>query len=172
MKYLPEIIKKSNTAPTGYMGVANQSYMPTHARREFTPEEEAALRKGKKQLIPKIFQSYATPLPKLMASPVKQGLGTGLAAGGLAGGASSLVGVSPGTALLLAALVGGPVGLTTYFNRKMKNEDIEELMRRSPVGATKRDMLSDPVLQAEKQRTHDMQRAMVMAGVNPKYAYR
>ena len=51
--------------------------------------------------------------------------------------------------LALGAAFGAFSG---YFGRRQANENILDLMRRLPEGATRRDMLSDPVYQQELTR--------------------
>ena len=50
--------------------------------------------------------------------------------------------------------LGGLAALLTYFGRKQRNEDVEDLMSRLPEGATRREMLSDPVYQRDLDRAH------------------
>jgi hypothetical protein len=40
----------------------------------------------------------------------------------------------------------------TYLQRQAKNEGVVDLMKRLPEGGTKRDLLSDPAMQADRQR--------------------
>lgn len=163
------VIKQAEALPhPGYMGHSMQSYLPVHERREFTPEEAAMIEQAQRKLIPKIFTSLKDSPSVEMSSPGATGLatgGVGALLGALAGaGLGSSVykskhplqrGANPGTALgsvLGALLGGGGAGAIGYHARKAKNEDLEEMMSRLPQNATRRDMMADPVYQAERER--------------------
>ena len=145
----------------GYFGMSNQQYMPVGGRRKLTEEEQANVAKGKNQWFPKIFQSYGTPAHKMMASPVKNGLLAALLpalGGGVLGavsqsnqgGARQALGGLAG-----AALFGAPTALMMGLKRKAENEGIEDIMTRSPENATKRDILSDAVVQKDEDRKQE-----------------
>ena len=126
------------------------------AHRQLSPDEERSLEKGRSQWLPRIFQSYGTPIPDLMASPLKTGLIYGLPAGVLGAGLGSAIGGAftnkPGSgagALIGGLGAGGLAALAAYADREAKNEGLEELMRRMPEGAAKRDLLADPQYQAD-----------------------
>lgn len=126
------------------------------AHRELSPHEEEALEAGKSRWLPRIFQSYGTPIPDLMASPLKTGLIFGLPAGIIGAGLGSAIGGAASgknyssTGALLGGLgAGGLAALAAGMDREAKNEGLEELMRRMPEGAAKRDLLADPQYQAD-----------------------
>lgn len=126
------------------------------AHRQLSPHEEEALEAGKKRWLPRIFQSYGTPIPELMASPLKTGLIFGLPAGVLGAGLGSAIGGAAtgknfsGTGALIGGLgAGGLAALAASMDREAKNEGLEELMRRMPEGAAKRDLLADPQYQSD-----------------------
>lgn len=158
--------------------IHTQQFSPQMNRRtKFTPAEESALQEGKSRWLPRIFQSYATPATELMSSPGKGALMSGLTAtgvGALLGGLSG----KPGLGAALGAGVGIPLAAMSYFGRRQRNEDIEELMRRLPAGATKRDVLADPVYQkdldrkAEARRHNDMVDFMRMQQMDRMHDYR
>lgn len=50
-------------------------------------------------------------------------------------------------------------GTLGFINRRQSNENILDLMSRLPEASTKRDLLSDPVYQADLQRKAAAQRA-------------
>lgn len=129
------------------------------AHRELSPDEERALETGKSRWLPRIFQSYGTPIPELMASPLKTGLIFGVPAGLIGAGLGSAIGGAAhgangkgysGMGALLGGLgAGGLAALAAGMDREAKNEGLEELMRRMPEGAAKRDLLADPQYQAD-----------------------
>jgi hypothetical protein len=144
-----------------------QQYAPLGPGRDFSEEEEKSISEEKTHWLPKIFQSYQTPIPELLASPGKQSVGAGLLGGGLGallGGAAGAsmqgggqAGLPDGYRMAAGAAagglgLGGIMALLQYYTRKKKNEDIEELMRRLPEGAVRRDMLADPVYQKDLDR--------------------
>ena len=138
-----------------------QHYAPVTGRRgELTPEELAAIERGQQRWLPRIFQSYATPVPEMMASPGRQAALVGAlaaAAGGGLGGVLSkgnpwVTAGSAGASGLLAALL-------TYYARRAENEGLVEIMRNLPPGANKREYMRDPAVQADLNRA-----AMMMGG--------
>jgi hypothetical protein len=144
----------------GAYGIRNygvQSYLPVAERRELAPEERADAKQGLSQWWPKIGAGYSTPMSQLLASPTKSGILTG----GMVGLFGALMGASMRHSAAIAgfgslgALLGGVLG---FIGRRQENENILDLMGRFPPGATKRDMLSDPVYQSDLNR-----RAMAQA---------
>ena len=122
------------------------------AHRELAPHEEDALAAGKSRWLPRIFQSYGTPIPELMASPLKTGLIFGVPAGLLGAGLGSALGGKQhsGMGALIGGLgAGGLAAIAAGMDREAKNEGLEELMRRMPEGAAKRDLLADPQYQSD-----------------------
>ena len=146
-------------APYGYTGHSVQTHLPVNEKRELDKEEERNIRKGSDQWMPKIFKSYKTPAHELLASPMKQALLAGIPFGALGGavgygmtagkGHDQYAGLGTGIG---AVGMGGLAGLISYFSRKAQNENILSLMSRLPKGSTYRDLLSDPVLQADMNR--------------------
>jgi hypothetical protein len=138
----------------GLKNVAIQENLPISEKRKPTEEDERLIRLGESRWLPRIFSSYGTPANELLSSPGKGALLHGLR-GAIIG---SITGAAAGSAIpdtkpsniLGGALVGGGLGLGAgglvgYMSRKAKNEGIKDLMLRFPHGATKRDLLSDPV---------------------------
>lgn len=122
------------------------------AQRPLSAHEEDALRAGKSRWLPRVFQSYGTPIPELMASPLKTGLIFGAPIGILGAGLGSALGGknNAGMGALLGGLgAGGLAALAAGADRAAKNEGLEELMRRMPEGASKRDLLADPQYQSD-----------------------
>ena len=153
-KYL---VKASTAGGYGMPQVALQQYAPVGQRRELTGEERANIALGESRWFPQIFQSHGTPAHKLMSSP-----GKGAVIGALGGaGAGSMLGAmlaGSGEGAAIGGLGGaGLMGLIGYFSRRARNEALKDLMSRLPEGATKRDIRSDPVVQADEQRAHDKQ---------------
>ena len=145
-----------------------QSFLPVSPKRPLTVDEQRQVQCGRSRWFPEIFQGYGTPLPNMPASPGRQALLAGLGAvvgGGLLGAnigakittphdASLSVGSTPtlvgGAAGALG--LGGIAALVTYLQRQAKNDGVVDLMKRLPEGGTKRDLLSDPAVQADRQR--------------------
>lgn len=122
------------------------------AHRQLAPHEEEALAAGKSRWLPRIFQSYGTPIPELMASPLKTGLIYGAPIGILGAGLGSAIGGKhhSGLGALIGGLgAGGLAALAAGMDRAAKNEGLEELMRRMPEGAAKRDLEADPQYQSD-----------------------
>ena len=150
-------LAQPSQVPAGvYGGLQNhgiQRFLPIASRRPFTPQEQSAVAQGLKQWWPKIGAGYITPIPKLLASPLK----SSVVSGGLGGAFSSVMLKGEEEALThanapLAALGALLFGTLGFISRRQSNENILDLMRRLPAGATKRDLLSDPVYQADLQR--------------------
>ena len=134
------------------------------AQRELSPEEESSLAAGKKRWLPRIFQSYGTPIPELMASPAKTGLIFGLPAGLIGAGIGSAFGGALAnrnnstTGALIGGLgLGGAAAILASMHRDAQNEGLEELMRRLPENAAKRDLISDPQYQKDFLKWDDSQ---------------
>lgn len=150
-----------------YGGVKNygiQRYLPILDKRELTKPEKIDVQKGLSQWFPPFGAGYSTPITQLLASPIKNAVLLGGIMGGLAAAiplmrvtAAIAVKKSPQVPLLcmavLGSLLGGIGSAIGYFRRRQQNENILDLMQRLPPNATKRDMLSDPVYQADLDRT-------------------
>lgn len=153
---------KSAEGPYGMSNIGVQSYVPVQKKRKKeSPEEQANIERGLSKWLPKIWQSYSTPAWQMLASPGKQSLLTGLGGGGLgaligAGLGSKISRRDPGATGVGAGIGGGAgaliAGLLGYFARRQENENILEILKRLPPGATKRDILSDPAYQADLYR--------------------
>ena len=155
----------------GIKNLAVQENMPVAERRDITEEDKKKMQEGESRWFPRIFSSYGTPAQELLSSPAKGALLHGLG-GALAG---SLGGAALGSQLqdtnlnkiLGASLIGGLglgglTGIGGYFSRKAQNEGIKDLMLRLPQGATKRDLLSDPVY----NRDESIRRLNTIRGLN------
>ncbi len=136
-----------------YTRVSVQNYLPVSNKREFTSQEQEQIDAGLNQFWPKIYSSYATPLPQMLANPFEYAacIGTLLGAAGACVGAL-MNKAQPALGVFLGAAVGIGVGVSSYFQRQQQNENILEIMRRLSPGATKRDLLSDPVYQKDLDR--------------------
>ena len=160
---------KESKEPYGIQQISTQQYLPVNERREFSPEEQERIEKGKSRWLPQIFQSYATDPADTMASPTKSGLLTGLLGAGVGGLAGARLGsmtkdpTGAGVGGLIGAGLGGLVGgVGGMWNRQAENDSTEELMRRLPPGARMRDIESDPVYQRDIDRSHDSSRTAAM----------
>ena len=149
--------------------VGVQQFVPLSERREFSDKEKGDIAREKSHLFPKIFKSYKTPAVELLSSPGKQSLLAALLGGGLGAAGGAIAGMDQGGRLGgrprfgIGSAIGAGIGglglgglsaLLTYFGRKQRNEDVEDLMSRLPEGATHREMLSDPVYQRDLDRAH------------------
>ena len=129
-------------------------FVPVQAerRKALEPSEEAEIAKGESQWIPNPIQNESTPIANLMASPGKQGLLAGLAAGALGGAAGYGIGSIPkiGHPVAGAAIGAGLSGLVAaaskYLDQYQGNKNIKEVMRRLPAHATKRDYDAEEML--------------------------
>ncbi len=139
-----------NKGAYGIKNVGVQQYIPVGHKRDFNTEEQASINKGLKRWWPALIQHYGTPVPQMLASPVKVGILSGLGVGavgavvGILGG-GTLIGVLAAAGLLLG-------GITGYMNQERQNGTLIELMRHFPHGATKRDLLSDAAYQKDQDR--------------------
>lgn len=179
----------------GVEQLAHYSHMPVGKKRELTPAEQAAVDEGQGKWFGKVFPSYSTPIPELMSSPLKGGLMSavpgglvGAVGGGLLGASLPALmdghtvvggpyGAPPsGTGAALGAALGGlagggATGLLGYFGRRQNNENLEDLMKRLPPDATRRDLLSDPAYQSDADRaemaasTGSLGRAMLLSSL-------
>lgn len=139
-----------------YGGIQNhgvQQYLPISEKRQMDSQEDVNIQTGLKQWWPKIGAGYATPMHELLANPYKSAAISALFLGALAGLAGFAM-LQPRRLFALAGLVlGSFIGaFSGYINRRQQNENILDLMQRFPQGATKRDMLSDPVYQSDLNR--------------------
>lgn len=145
----PGMASKRAGAVPGYTGVAHQQFMPQYARRELTKDELADVEANKGQIIPKIFTSLADRPSVDLASPGWSALGAGSVGALLGAGATanaSTTGRAIGTALPAAVAAA-----IAYHARKAKNDSIVEQIRRLPRGATRRDILADPLVQRDRE---------------------
>lgn len=145
------LIKRAEESTDQYLGIAHQQYLPVNKRRQLSPDEEARVANNADRWLPKIFTSWQdTPDVKMFAPRSGAVLG-GLTGAGMGGLAGAMLGgpIGGGLGLLAGAGIGAPIG---YFSRRAANETLAEQMRRLPEGATLRDIMSDPVIQAEMNR--------------------
>lgn len=150
--------------PYGSFGASHYTRAPIGERKPLAPEQEAMLQRGEQRWLPKIFSSMGDSPDKMMASPLKTALLTalltgtaGAVGGGLLGGANGAPNMLrlPGTNKsvsneALGGLIGGGLGaglggLFGYASRNARNEDIRDAVSRHAPGATRRDLLSDPL---------------------------
>lgn len=164
---LSNVMPRFDLAPRSHQGLALHSYMPVFPRRaKLTGREMDAIEEGKDQWFGRIFPAQSDSPAMDMSSPGKGAL-IGALMGALAGGGgAAALGASPAGTAGAGALGATAGGLINYFRRQSNNEDIVEKMRRIPPGGTRRDLLADPVLQADLDRA-----AMVAAAAfRGKYA--
>lgn len=153
-------------APTSHLGLALQSYLPVVPRRDsFTQGEKQEMEAGKDQWFSQVFRSMADSPAVDMSSPGKGALMGGLGGGAAGAALGHIIAGSPAAAATgggLGALLGA---LAAYHSRSANNTDVEEQMRRIPPNGTRRDVLADPVLQAQLNRDTTMRAAMASGGV-------
>lgn len=161
MAYTPCDPKQLNSmskwaADMGQLAV--QQYMPTGGRHKLDPDERERIAEGESRWLPRVFQSYGTPAHEMMSSPGKGALLYGLGGAGLGALAGHAIGNGSNQAGLTSASLGAALGAAAggigagtlgYLSRSANNEGIKELMSHSPKGATKRDLLADPVYQRD-----------------------
>ena len=109
--------------------------------------KEEGIERGKKQLIPKLFPNYGTPLEQSLQSPILPTLGGGLVGaipGALAGAAlGGKFGVG-GLGATVGGLSAGALGaLLAYLTKNQSNENKANIIRTSPGTATYGDYLAD-----------------------------
>lgn len=146
-------MSRSKYIPNSYGGVSLQQFMPIASRRtQLTPQEAQAVEDGSSQWLPRIFTSMADSPADDMHSPGKGALMAGLAGLAAGAGGAHLVGADQKWQAGAGAGAGLVGALLAYNAIKAKNEGIQEMMRRIPPNGTRRDMLADPVLQADLER--------------------
>jgi len=137
-----------------YGGIKNygmQQYLPIMDKRDLEKPEDKSVDKNLHNWWPKIGAGYATPIPELMASPGKSAILSGLGTA-LIGGLGGLMIARHSVGLALGGLIGGAIGAVGGFiNRRQQNENLTEIMKHLPPEATKRDLLSDPVYQKDRE---------------------
>lgn len=143
---------QSIAAPPAQSTYALQQYLPLAPRRQLAPQENSMVQdRLMNGWYPKVMPGYSTPLSAMLSNPAK----TATINGGITALATLLIGtffVHP-----LAGIIGGPIlglitGVMSYFGSRQKNDNILDMMSRLPAGATRRDMLSDPVVQADRSQ--------------------
>lgn len=116
--------------------------------RELTPKENKEIQKNLQNFIPKLFSDYSTPLPQLLASPVKNTL-------------LKLVIALP---ILYLNHKYNPdkfyyyvinisvisIVLFNVYRRHKTNQNIIESMKRLPEGATKMDYVSQTAIMSNR----------------------
>lgn len=158
----------------GVQNVGVQSYLPVNNKRTFSWAEKQQVSQGLQRWWPKLFASYGTPAHQLLASPGKAALLVGglFALVGMALGGHYIEGENKTISALAGGLISGGLGsVLGYFGRQQKNENMLDLMERFPEGATRRDILSDPVYQADLNRGSMASAASVVSN-NMSYPYR
>jgi hypothetical protein len=157
------------SGPSAYSGL--QQYLPLGPTRKLSPSEEETIEEEEQKIIPRIFTANSDNPAVDMSSPGWTAAltgGLGAMSGSMFGAAAGHGigrGSSTGTALgaILGALGGGALlGLPGYFSRKAKNNTIKDFIRRLPRGATRRDVMADPVYQRDQDRAALI--AAMMAG--------
>lgn len=158
-----------------------QQYLPVNNKRKLTEPEQADIQAGLHQWTPRWGAGYSTPMTKLLGDPTKGAV----ILGGFMGAIGAIPGIIvalvnrtvkeasekselAGLAAMLVAIGGifmATVGATLgYFGRRQENENILDILPRYAPGATKRDLLSDPVYQADLKRA-----AMAMRAASRNY---
>lgn len=128
------------------------------ARRELTGRELDAIRVQENAWFPEIIQHRGTPAHRMMSSPSK-GFGLAFPVGF---GFGAMVAIRSPKMILPVGLLGASLfGAAVYSDRKVRNGNILEVMRRLPAPGesewlTKHDYHSDPVVQKDReiQATH------------------
>lgn len=156
------VVKAAADVTDSYARHSVQSYLPLHARRELSEEEQARIEQRKRAILPKLFKTLRDTPDADMYSPITKASLLGLLGAGL-GGALGLA-AGRGTGAALGAGLGAlGLGVLGYKGREAENANIEEMMARLPEGANRRDMQSDPVYQAEQDRNAMLRAAQIRA---------
>lgn len=138
-----------------YGGIKNygmQQYLPIMDKRDLEKPEQKDIKKNLSNWWSKIGAGYSTPIAELLASPTKSAILSAIGTG-LLGAVLGVVMVRKAFAAVIGGLIGMALGgFTGFINRRQQNENILDLMRRFPEGATKRDLLADPVYQSDLNR--------------------
>lgn len=159
-------LQKDAATPYGYAGIGAQQYLPIHTKRELSPQEIKEVEEAKSRILPVFFPSDSDSMSTQINSPLLRTLLYG-GGGALAGGAlGSRIGNSPTATAIgagVGALLGGGLG---FFSKQQENRNVEDAMTRLPEGATTlRDMESDPVHQARRERASARDNAIMMASM-------
>lgn len=143
-------------APSRPYGIKNygvQSYLPINEKRELEKSEEKEVKKNLRNFWPKIGAGYSTPIPELLASPIWSAVGGAIGTGltiGLLGAICCLRKALP--LFIGGSVIGAVIGaFTGFISRRRQNENILDIMKRLPPNSTKRDLLSDPVYQKDRE---------------------
>ena len=136
----------------GIPNIGTQAYLPVMEKHDLEKPEQKEIKRGLSQWWPRIGAGYSTPIPQLLADPLKSGILSAIGTG-IVGAVIGVLAIRS----LLSLVVGGALGMLIggvmgFINRRQQNENILDLMQRLPQGATKRDLLSDPVYQADLTR--------------------
>lgn len=164
-KYL---FTKLASAYPGYNGMAFQQFLPVQQSRKLSDSELDRIEEEKGKLIPKIFKSRKDNPAVDMSSPAASSV-IGAILGGvplaLLGGA--LGNKEHANTAAIAGGVGGSLlgSIVGHKLRTASNESIEDSISRLPEGATRRDIMSDPVYWQEKQILMENRRNAIMAAV-------
>lgn len=152
-------VASARNNPYGVKSISIRDDLPVAERRELTPQEQQDVETGLSSWLPKIFPGYNTKPTELLASPEKMGAMSALGLGGLTAAVLGTFltvkdglfnGFDPLITAGAALLTGGIGFVTTFLSQRNSNEDTLDLMRRLPEGATRRDMLADPLYRQEK----------------------
>lgn len=133
-------------------------------KRSLTPQERAEIQMAQQKSRPARNENYGTPLIDMMSSPKSAGLKTFVGSfiiGSLLTGVLALPLLAekrlPGLPILFGAtgsvimfLFSALAGRIAYNDRKVQNANLEHLLTRLPEGATKADMMTDPLYRAEQ----------------------
>jgi len=116
--------------------------------RELTPKENEAIQKNLQNFMPKLFSDYSTPLPQLLASPLKNTFFLSLIALPILY-LNHKYNPDRFYYYLINVFVIGVV-LFNIYGRHMKNQNIIESMKRLPEGATKMDYVSQTAVMSNR----------------------
>lgn len=140
---------QSIAAPPAQSTYALQQYLPLAPRRQLAPQENSMVQdRLMNGWYPKVMPGYSTPLSAMLSNPAK----TATINGGITALVLAVCGIFSPLALFAAPIAGLVVGVMSYFGSRQKNDNILDMMSRLPAGATRRDMLSDPVVQADRSQ--------------------
>lgn len=147
--------------PYGIQSIAIRDDLPIAEQRQLSEQEQKKIQEGMESWWPKISPGFNSKPSELLADPGKvgviQGAGLGALATGITGALLSANGFTAGEGFL-TALIGIGSGVLGFmgglFTQRQKNENVVDMMKRLPEGATLRDMMADPLYREQLRPTY------------------
>lgn len=173
--------RQPNNAMYGIQQLGIQNHLPVNKERQLTEKERDKIEEAqRKNWLPGLTRNLGSDPTDYMANPLKVGIVKSLISGAFLGGLGVFIGRMMGHSddlievagsidkakvaiknlknrnrkigLLIGIGFGLLGGIGAALKQARKNGSYEHLMARFPEGATMRDLLSDPALQASLDR--------------------